>query len=542
MLRLAGTDRRPKLAWSEHDVMRMERVLGAQADKQSAPYNPGIIRLAKRCGVRLDAKLTAALAMERKLRQFAKELKAHDDAPSKRAIERTAFPHQRAALQFMQAMCATHPAFLVADSPGVGKTLPVLLWASWLKAKRVLIITPNKAKRQWRRAIKRWIGAGERVTILDGTVEEQVAQARAERGWVIAHWESLVHAWEGLLADPWDVVIADEAHHLRNPKAQRTDTAHAFVAPYRAALTAHPFSGSEAELYPILEFLYPERYGSKWRFLEMHVKMRPKPFGGFEFDGARHPKLLRWEIAPFTIRRTKAQVFKNLPPIARVPLELEFSARGRREYERLRKEFFAELDALDGGTKVLPILNDLARLTRLRQYMVDPGLIGAREKPHKYYALAELMSELDAPLVAFTEFRQAVERLGVFLEKRKHKIGYITGGMTDRAVERIQHNFLAGKYHAVLIVAKAGDTALNFGKYGYVANLDIPFNPRDLEQREGRVDRPEEGTGKLVPTTSWMLTMADTYEDRQMERLERRHARFNTVFATHARDFRRLFS
>jgi SNF2 family DNA or RNA helicase len=272
----------------------------------------------------------------------------------------------------------------------------------------------------------------------------------------------------------------------------------------------------------------------------MHVRATPKPFGGFEIEGAKRPKLLAWEIAPFTLSRTKQEVFKNLPRISSQRSTVRLSDKGYREYAKLRKQMFVELDALDGGTKVLPIINNLSRTTRIRQYVIDPGLLGAREKSVKYEQALELLDMIDAPTVIFTEFKQALLGLSAFLRKKNKslRVDHIHGGMQKKISEK-KRRFLNGDTDALIVVAKAGDTALNLGGYGYLIHLDLPFTPRDYEQRQGRVDRPREHTGELVPTTEYRIIAKDTYEERMEARLVKRHATFQGVFTV--KDLRELF-
>jgi SNF2 family DNA or RNA helicase len=82
-------------------------------------------------------------------------------------------------------------------------------------------------------------------------------------------------------------------------------------------------------------------------------------------------------------------------------------------------------------------------------------------------------------------------------------------------------------------VTSLGSVALNLGKYGLVMHLDLPWTPKDVEQSEGRVDRPNEKTGKSVPTTAYRIIVADSYEQRLERKLDARHADFKSVFTHH---------
>jgi SNF2 family DNA or RNA helicase len=464
------------------------------------------------------------------------------DAYPMTTYERKAWPHQRVALQLFRLIQQDHDGILVHDSTGVGKTLQSLLWSLIvLRSSRTLILTKNIVKEQWADAIRDFIGTDQRITVVEGTISDQIRKASTMKGWVIGHWESLVHAKLGYLQRPWGAIIADEVQYIGNGNSKRGEAIHQLDATYRMAMSAHPFSNDVGELFNVLKFLYPRRYTSYWRFVHMHGKLIPKDFGGHDIEGARRPKLLGWEIAPFTIGRTKHEVFKTIPRINHAPaLRTELTPKGNREYNRLRKQVFAELEALDGSTKFLPIINDLARTTRMRQYLIDPALVGAGEPSVKFAALWELYDEIYEPTVVFSNYRKALDNLEVYLHKKNKRlrIVQIHGNMT-KVVRKIQKNFQAGNIDILTVVSSAGNEALNLGGHGYVVHLDLPWTPREFEQRNGRVDRPAEGTGKLVPTTSYRITVKGSYEDKMEKRLVKKHDTFRGVFTVN--DLKELF-
>lgn len=535
MLRLSDG----KLTWGERDHFAMAEILGAEsAVRGRAPYQDTIVKLALRHGLRVSDRCAERLERATGLRHALRALRTADDAPRINGYDpkilKRLFKHQRVALSYMQRL----PAYLIADAPGVGKTPVSILWTikqmmqlDMRRVRRVLIITNNNAKVQWRREIRRWSPVNWPVHIIRGTIREQRQLAGIGMGWVIGHWESLVHAERGYLRNPWDAVILDEAHKMNNRKAQRSETARALDTELRLALTGHPYANSPEELYAILNFLYPEEYSAFWRFFNMHVKAEPKAFGGYEVLGVRRPKLLRWELAPFTIRRTKRQVFPSLPAITRTERTVELTKRGASEYEKLKRQFFVELASAEPDRKkIIPIPSILARTIRLRQYLIDPALLGAAEKSVKYPAVSDLLEELDRPAVIFTSFRQAAIRLQDFLHEEQYVTRLIAGGMTDAKKEKRKKRFLRGDLDALVVVGQAGGESLNLGKYGYVIFLDLPLTARDLEQWEGRVDRPEEGSGKLVPTTAYRVIVENSYEERLETMLEKKHAMFQEGF------------
>jgi SWI/SNF-related matrix-associated actin-dependent regulator of chromatin subfamily A member 5 len=396
-----------------------------------------------------------------------------------------------------------------------------------------MVIVPNAAKDQCAAEIRRWTTDKQMpIVIVRGTVAEQVKQITSTKvGWVIGHWESLYYAAEGWLDDAWDYAWLDEVHNIANRRTERAGTVRALRATWRMATSAHPYANGVNELFPVLQFLYPEVYTSFWRWANLHIEIEEGPFGGLDLRTPRRPHLLQWEIEPFRIRRLWKNVWPNLKPVTHNIERVDLTSHGRKEYDRLRKQFFVSLGTAHGERNVLAIPSVLARCTRLRQYLIDPGILGAKEKSIKYPIIAELVKDLcGTPPVIFSMYRQAALRLKEHLEKRGLRVGTMLGGMKGR-LEKRKQAFLRGKYDALIVLISVGGQSLNLGKYGKVIYLDHPWTHRDVEQTIGRVRRPEEGTGKLVPVTVYHVVARDSYEVRMAEIRAEKHEDFGKVFS-----------
>lgn len=526
-----------RITWEYEDVRMMAKILGGEfavipqsKSRGWAPALMSILKMAKRKGMLMSSKAERVLAEAEDYHDRVAELKKREDATIHEPRAKHYFRHQRADLALLYELEPS--GILVASEAGVGKTLVVIRYAEHIKARRIALVVPNSAKDQWASEIGRWGTSKLPIQIVDGSTKQQIEQiADTNRGWVIGHWESLVHARAGWLRHPWDMANLDEAQNMQNRNAQRTMTAHKLKKKVGIAITAHPYANSVSELFPILKFLYPDLYPSFWRWAQMHIDIEEGAFGGMDLRTPRRPKLLNWEIAPFTIRHLWKDVWKNLPPITRVFRTARLTSRGEKEYAKLKKQFFVELRAHKGEKNILAIPSVLARITRLRQYLVDPGILGAKEPSVKYPMVHELIQELEGfPPVIFTMWRESALRLQAYLEKKKMKIGVVVGGMGSKKINRVKRRFLAGEYDATIIMIKVGGTALNFGKYGKIGYLDHPWNQRDVEQTEGRVRRPEEGTGIIVPATSYHFIVKDSYEERMFEKRHEKHVDFSKVF------------
>ncbi|MEN7972687.1 MAG: SNF2-related protein [Verrucomicrobiota bacterium] len=193
-------------------------------------------------------------------------------------------PYQfRPALKIIQS---DQPRLLIADSVGVGKTIEAGLVLRELQARNnvesVLIICPKPlvAERKWELEMKRF---DEQFTALNGkALRYCIHEADLEGEWPdsnkktivpysLLQDETLLHGKQdgrkkqiGLLdLDPppkFDLVIVDEAHHVRNSNTYAHQAVQFFCEHAEAVifLTATPVQMGNRDLYTLLNLLRPD--------------------------------------------------------------------------------------------------------------------------------------------------------------------------------------------------------------------------------------------------------------------------------------------
>ena len=251
------------------------------------------------------------------------------------------WPHQLRAFERLYA--GRPPRLLIADEVGLGKTVQagMLLRQSWLagRAKRILILAPKAVTRQWQAELREkfnlnWpIYDGERLVrypspALNGAHARDVERARwsAEPA-VIASSQTVrreERAAELLVAEPWDLVVLDEAHHARRraPGSERDRRPNALLALMRALrdrglarglilLTATPMQVHPAELWDLLDLLgLPAEWHEK-AFLQFFEDLEHANPGAEAFD--RMAALFRAaERAAGAVARGEAQRLTGL--------------------------------------------------------------------------------------------------------------------------------------------------------------------------------------------------------------------------------------
>jgi SNF2 family DNA or RNA helicase len=197
---------------------------------------------------------------------------------------------------------ADRPRLLIADEVGVGKTIEAGLIIKELRARTdiesILIICPKAlvAERKWFIEMKRF---DEHFTALDGRLLRHcLRETDLEAEWPDQYSKAIVpfslfnsdllfgksgkrrHSDEGLLAlDPppkFDLVIVDEAHHIRNSETFLHQGVRYFCDNAQAAifLTATPVQLGSEDLFTLLNVLRPDLVIDETSFEQMAAPNR----------------------------------------------------------------------------------------------------------------------------------------------------------------------------------------------------------------------------------------------------------------------------
>lgn len=189
-------------------------------------------------------------------------------------------PYQfRPVLKFIRS---DRPRLLIADSVGVGKTIEAGLILRELQARRdirrVLIACPRPlvTEEKWRREMKRFDESFEH---LDGPkLRHCISEMDLDGEWPQRYEKAILpfslltdevlhgngRRRKGLLQlDPppqFDLVVVDEAHHIRNTNTQRHEAIRFFCENAEAVvfLTATPIQMSDNDLFVLLNTLRPD--------------------------------------------------------------------------------------------------------------------------------------------------------------------------------------------------------------------------------------------------------------------------------------------
>ena len=218
---------------------------------------------------------------------------------------------------------------LLADEMGLGKTIQSLAFVSQEpKHRPVLIVCTVSAKLNWAREINIWFPFESNITIINGRDPLNFCDKHFTiNSFVIINYDIIKDHEDWLKKVPFNTVIIDEVHKIKNPKAQKTKATLAVAKriPYRLGLTGTPMENRPIELHNVLRLLKPSLISDRWRFAKKYCNLRRTPFG-WDMTGASNKKELhKLLVHNVMIRRKKSNVYKQLPDKQRAPVPFTLS-------------------------------------------------------------------------------------------------------------------------------------------------------------------------------------------------------------------------
>jgi SNF2 family DNA or RNA helicase len=397
--------------------------------------------------------------------------------------EKEMYGYQKYGSQFL----ATMPNSILADDMGIGKSKQSLDAAMMLEAKNILIICPKTLTYNWLAEIEKWYPDLTAEVVPDHKVDSRKNGPGRKTFWenppqvVIANYEKLgIDDWPYKLN--WDIFIIDEATKCKNSRTQTYKNVKRITknAKHSWALTGTPLEIRLTELYSILGLLRPAVLGNYMRFVDQHCKL---DWAG-NVVGAKNLELLRERIGPFMLRRTKAEVLRQLPEKIYQNVYIKLSVPEQTAYAAFTSEFNNWLDEHGVSGSGDPIV----QMLRMRQFCQTPKLFtDDLGKGSKFEALEEIISSWPNRVVVFSFFEEVISLLQEWLGC--HPEAIISGKVpADERIPRV-NAFNAGALGKVMVSTDAGGMGLNITGADLIIHYDQIWNPQKMHQREDRLHR-----------------------------------------------------
>ncbi|MES2819658.1 MAG: DEAD/DEAH box helicase [Pseudomonadota bacterium] len=425
-------------------------------------------------------------------------------------------PYQVQGLAWMQALGELEVGGVLADDMGLGKTLQTL--AHILGEKQAgrlsapaLIVMPTSLIPNWQDEAARFTPQ-LRVLALHGPKRSTQFAAIAAHDLVLTTYALLSRDLRILAAQPWQLLILDEAQNIKNPRSKAALAAGQLQARQRLCLTGTPLENHLGELWSLFHFLMPGWLGDAKQF-NRDYRVPIEKHGNLQ-----RLAQLNGRIKPFVLRRTKEQVATELPPKTEITHWVELTAAQRDRYETLRlamdKKVRGEIARLGLARSQIVILEALLRLRQaccdLRLLDDNPEGLDSRDSG-KLTALLEMLEELFAEgrrVLLFSQFTSMLALVEAELQARQIPYALLTGSTRDRRAP--VQAFQAGTLPIFLISLKAGGSGLNLTAADTVIHFDPWWNPAAEAQASDRAYR----IGQDKPVFVYKLIARGSVEEK----------------------------
>ena len=428
--------------------------------------------------------------------------------------------YQRMGLGWLSALDEVGAGGILADDMGLGKTAQTIAHLLDLKQRGrlergALIVAPTSVIDNWEDEIGRFAPSLS-VGRFHGKEREAAWAAAGRSDVLVTTYALLRNESERLQSRGWTLVILDEAQNIKNPSSRSAAAARGLRAERKLCLTGTPIENRLEDIWSLFEFLLPGFLGDENTF-RSRIAQPLKDAEDSSFAAELRDRLKR-RLSPFVLRRSKAQVLKDLPAKTEVVHAVSMSSGQKELYESMRQEARGEIaQSLAVGDVSGARMLALSRLLRLRQICCDPRLIeqgrsdfGAGDSA-KLEALLELVGELveqGSRILVFSQFTTMLELIAESLRGEGIEHLKLTGSTQNRA--ELVRAFQEGSAPVFLISLRAGGAGLNLTAADCVIHYDPWWNPAVERQASDRVYR----IGQDKPVFVYKLIADDSIESK----------------------------
>lgn len=492
--------------------------------------------------------------------------------------------YQLVGLKWLSVMHQNDMNGILADEMGLGKTIQVIAFLAWLKENDLIehpqvIVVPSSTLDNWDNELRKWCPELIVMKYYGNQEERKLIRIDwAKNG--ISDVDVVLTTYHMMGASgeekkmwrvtPFQYVIFDEAHMLKNMTSQRYENLMRIRADRRILLTGTPLQNNLLELMSLLCFVMPKLFGGKVEDIKaLFQRIKTKDSGEdqttFEKNQIERAKQI---MKPFILRRLKKDVLSFLPPKTENIVKVPMLDSQKEKYEDLVNEYQNATGVFKSSVEIsgMSIMMDMRKLANhpllLRYYfsdvevrkiarklvgdsdwknknidetfqdiayMSDFKLLQLKDKytslydlripdqlivaSGKFRQLDELLPKLKSEghrVLIFSQFVMMLDIMEKYLDIRKYGFLRLDGqtAVTERQ-EMIDLYTQDPNIFIFLLSTKAGGLGINLTAADTVIIHDIDFNPYNDKQAEDRSHR----MGQTKPVTIYKLISEGTIEE-----------------------------
>lgn len=430
---------------------------------------------------------------------------------------------------------------ILADEVGLGKTIEAgLILKEYLLRGLVhtaLVLAPSSLVAQWQEEL------GGKFGIPFISTQDELFRQDPDRFWaepfILASLQTArsKRHFPAVTSRAYDLVVVDEAHHLKNRATQNWKLVNAIQKTFLLMLTATPVQNSLEELYNLVTLLRPGHLKTHKAFKAEFVN-RDNP------TDPRNREKLRQLLKEVMVRNTRSVTQLKLPPRFALTVRLTPSSQEASFY-RAVSEFVttqaARPDARGGdklawrklleaaGSSPVAALRMLERLQERHENGLGPQItelldLGRKiRQSAKAQKVVELLKATPVQKLLFVNYLASLEYLEQVLTRHRIPHAVYRGGLTPAQKQAALQTFRDGC--PVLLATGTGGEGHNLQFCHVMLNYDLPWNPMEIEQRIGRLHR----IGQEKEVQVYNFCTGGSIEDHILDVLDKKINMFELV-------------
>ena len=425
-------------------------------------------------------------------------------------------PYQLAGVEWLVSHHHDRMGAYLADDMGLGKTLQtiaVLLYAkeqaatstkatgkqidlfapgssdeAFLQPLRALVVLPSSLLYNWAEELRRFAPS---LTVHTNVGTKRLRDARVLRRFdvVLTTYQTALRDRDILAEIDLTYIVLDESQQIKNRQSKVFRALDSLSVPHRISLSGTPIENSLSDLWSQMQFINPGLLGTFPFFRRQFLQ----PIE--QHDDELRKDQLRQLVAPYLLRRTKAEVAPELPEL---DVQICYCEMSKAQAKRYARERSAARNALlgtgeteEGGNRIR-IIQALTRLRQLANHprILDPNYDKDSGKFKEVIAQWDVVRRSGHKVLIFSTMVRQLELFRDHLRDLGQPYAWLTGSVpSEKRAEEVHRFQTESAVQTFLISITAGGTGLNLTAADYVFILDPWWNPTTEDQAIARAHR-----------------------------------------------------
>lgn len=376
---------------------------------------------------------------------------------------------------------------ILADDMGLGKTVQTIsamrISINSGVLTYVLLVCPKSLLANWEAELGKWAPELTFVRVIpEGKARKEIWNTVTNRFHIlITNYEQLRLLSSSIPVPSIDLVVADEAHRIRNMGSSVNKGMRQIESRWFWALTGTPIERDAEDLATLLSIVDPYRFSSKDRSLNIHS--------------------LRARAKPYILRRKKADVLDDLPEVMEIEERIELLPKQRLSYRRVANSIKDRDD--------LSVLSVINQLRTICDYDTES------EESAKLDRIMEIIRDINLAGEKVVVFSMLLRPLELLLERLHTELSqesavFLKGDMAHIARDECISRFRSEERISVLLASmKVGGEGLTLTEANNVIFVNQWWNPSSNMQAQDRVVRIGQKRGVRI----YKFTCTNTVEE-----------------------------